>query len=145
MSQALDYGPALPKGLDMEPLTKKQKLMNKIMKKYIEKVGSEPGDLVKEAKERHWFDKLFGIHPFIGQQYHEGTFKNDFPVMYSDPGLPSYSKILLYGLDFDFLMFECLVIACSSPNRLRARQTRKALAASGHVATLSAPRARTCL
>ena len=83
--------------------------MNKIMKKYIEKVGSEPGDLVKEAKERHWFDKLFGIHPYIGI---EGTFKNDFPVMYSDPGLPSYSKILLYGLDFDFLMFECLVIAC---------------------------------
>merc|ERR1740117_540394 len=32
--------------------------------------------------------------------------------MIPDPGLPSYAKSLLFGLDFDFMILECLFIAC---------------------------------
>ena len=63
---ALATGPALPKDLQMSPLEKKQKLMNKIMKKYIEKVGSDPAAWVREAGTRPWEEKLLGLHPDRG-------------------------------------------------------------------------------
>jgi hypothetical protein len=104
----------------LTPLEKKQKLMNKIMKKYIEKVGSDPAAWVREAKSRPASEKLLGLHPDSGglsALFECGRNRNndaggEFPVMFPDPGLPSYAKILLYGLDFDFLILECLVIAC---------------------------------
>lgn len=126
ISAAFSTDKALPDGLNMGPLEKKQRLMNKIMKKYIEKVSSDPGTWLMEAKERHWSDKLLGLHPNIGgiwslfecgggnrrRNMDDENQRKEFPIMYSDPGLPSYSKILLYGLDFDFMILECLVIAC---------------------------------
>ena len=35
-----------------------------------------------------------------------------FPIMYKDAWLPTFSKSFLYGLDFDFMMLEVIVICC---------------------------------
>jgi hypothetical protein len=64
-------------------------------------------------KEKTWWDRLLNLHPI----------EKRFPVMFADKGLPSFSKLFLYGLDFDFLMFEVLILACmdranSMPNDL---------------------------
>jgi len=32
--------------------------------------------------------------------------------MYPDHYVPTYQNTFLFGLDFDFMIFECLVIAC---------------------------------
>ena len=32
--------------------------------------------------------------------------------MYPDKFVPTYQKTFLFGLDFDFMIYECLVIAC---------------------------------
>lgn len=45
-------------------------------------------------------DRLFGCQPVA----------KDFPVFYVDSHLPSFPKIFLYGLDFDFLMLQVLII-----------------------------------
>jgi hypothetical protein len=52
-------------------------------------------------KKKGPLDRLFGLHPI----------EKRFPVMFQDSWLPSFSKTLLYGLDFDFMMLEVLVIA----------------------------------
>ena len=45
--------------------------------------------------------------------------------MFRDKMQPSYSQSLLQGLEFDFVMFECLVIACMDrakylPNNIKS-------------------------
>ena len=50
----------------MTPLEKKQKLMNKIMKKYIEKVSSDPAAWIRDSKMRPWEERLLGLHPGAG-------------------------------------------------------------------------------
>jgi hypothetical protein len=35
-----------------------------------------------------------------------------FPTLYPDTFLPSFANAFLYGLDFDFMMLEVLIIAC---------------------------------
>lgn len=73
--------------------------MNKIMKKYIEQVRAEPKMYIKQKGP---LDRLFGLHPI----------EKRFPVMFADKGLPSFAKVFLYGLDFDFLIMEVLILAC---------------------------------
>jgi hypothetical protein len=62
---------------------------------------------VRKPRERPLIDKLFSLGP----NDNDGK-PFDYPIMIPDPGLPSYSKSLLFGLDFDFMIFECLVLAC---------------------------------
>ena len=63
---ALASGPALPRDMQYGPLEKKQRLMNKIMKKYIEKVSSDPAAWIRDAKARPKAEKLLGLHPDRG-------------------------------------------------------------------------------
>lgn len=88
----VQYGPALPKGIDIKNLYNMQELMNKMMKKYVEQVRQQPKQYIVE---RQRLDKLFGTHPAKGDQI----------IMYKDKGIyPSYAKMFLYGLDFDFMI-----------------------------------------
>ena len=80
--------------------------MNKIMKKYIDQVRAEPKQFIKE---RSSLDKLLGRHPQPTKSQKGGK---SFPVMYPDKFVPTYQKTFLFGLDFDFMIYECLVIAC---------------------------------
>jgi len=90
-------GPVIPKGVDYKKLEEINELMTKLMKKYIDKVQAEPTLYVQRQK---MIDRLCGFQPVA----------KDFPVFYVDSHLPSFPKIFLYGLDFDFLMLQVLVI-----------------------------------
>jgi len=79
--------------------------MNKIMKKYIDQVRAEPKQFIQQ---RSSLDKLLGRHP----QPAKTRGDKKFPVMYPDKYVPSYQKTFLFGLDFDFMIFQCLVISC---------------------------------
>jgi hypothetical protein len=66
-------------------------------------VRAEPRQFLKE---RSPIDKLLGRHPTS-----PGNEVRRFPVMYPDKYVPTYQKTFLFGLDFDFMILECLVIA----------------------------------
>jgi len=83
---------------DLYDLNQTSNVMNKIMKKYIDQVRAEPKSFIKEKR---MVDRLFGLNPV----------EKRFPVMFKDKFLPSFSKTLLYGLEFDFMMMEVLIIA----------------------------------
>jgi hypothetical protein len=74
-------------------------LMNKMMKKYIEQVRAEPTLYIREKTK---MQKFTGGHAGDPERM----------VMFEDGMFPSFSNSLLYGLDWDFLMLEVLVIAC---------------------------------
>jgi len=71
--------------------------MNKIMKNYIQKTNSQPHTFIRE---KTMSQRLFNHHAAV-----------DFPTLYPDKFLPSFSNAFLYGLDFDFMMLEVLIIA----------------------------------
>jgi hypothetical protein len=73
--------------------------MNKIMKKYIEHVRAEPTRYIKQKGPIH---RLFNLNQI----------EKRFPIMFKDAWMPSFAKSFLYGLEFDFMMLEVLVIAC---------------------------------
>ena len=105
----LSLGPALPEGVWEEVYNARESgtsvtldftknLMNKIMRKYIEQVRNEPKLCIRE---RRWHDRLLDTQERSRQ----------FPIMFEDTWFPSFANAFLYGLDFDFLMMEVLVIA----------------------------------
>jgi hypothetical protein len=98
MQRIISAGPAIPDKLPMSDLDSTKELMNKIMKKYIDQVRAEPKMYIKEKGP---VERLFGLQ----------SAEKRFPTMFADRGLPSFSKVFLYGLDWDFLMLEVLVIA----------------------------------
>ena len=69
------------------------------MKKYIEQVRAEP---TRYIKEKGALERLLGLPPG----------ENRFPVLFADTWMPTFAKSFLYGMDFDFMMLEVLVIAC---------------------------------
>lgn len=99
LQRALAQGPALPKDLVMSDMDQTKELMNKVMKKYIEQVRAEPARYVLQ---KGFLERLLGLAPT----------ELKFPVLYVDSIIPSFAKAFLFGLDFDFMMLEVLVIAC---------------------------------
>jgi len=99
LQRAMSSGPALPNGLPMSDLDQTKELMNKIMKKYIEQVRAEPSQYIKEKGA---LNRLLNLQPV----------ESRFPVMYADTWMPSFAQTCLFGMDFDFMMLEVLVIAC---------------------------------
>lgn len=99
LQRALSSGPALPNGLPMSELDQTKELMNKIMKKYVEQVRAEP---TRYIREKGALARLLNLAPQ----------DNRFPVMYADSWVPSFAQSFLFGMDFDFMMLEVLVIAC---------------------------------
>jgi hypothetical protein len=95
----MSSGPALPNGLAMSDLDQTKELMNKIMKKYIEQVRAEPTRYIREKRA---LERLLNLPPV----------ETRFPVMYADSWMPSFAQSFLFGMDFDFMMLEVLVIAC---------------------------------
>jgi len=95
----MSSGPALPNGLAMSELDQTKELMNKIMKKYIEQVRAEP---TRYIREKGAVERLLNLAPV----------ENRFPIMYADTWMPSFAQSFLFGMDFDFMMLEVLVIAC---------------------------------
>lgn len=91
LQRALKAGPAIPKNLNLRELESTKEITNKILKKYIDQVRSEPSLYVRE---RSSLEKLFGVYPKDQR----------IPLMYHDHWLPSFYKTLLYGLDFEFLV-----------------------------------------
>ena len=76
----------------MRQLYNSQEIMNKRMKKYVEQVRQQPK---QHIVERSPIDKLLGSHPPKTEQL----------MMYKDKGIyPSFAKMFLYGLDFDFMI-----------------------------------------
>lgn len=72
--------------------------MNKLMKSYLDRVRSDPE---AHIQARQPVEKLVGAYPVGGQ----------VPIMYIDSYWPSFANSFLYGLEFDFLMLEALIIA----------------------------------
>lgn len=99
LQRAMSSGPALPPGLAMSELDQTKELMNKIMKKYIEQVRAEP---TRYIREKRWYERLLNLPPV----------ENRFPVMFADSWMPSFAQSFLFGMHFDFMMLEVLVIAC---------------------------------
>ena len=83
----------------MKEVDQKKEMMNKIMKKYVDQVRGDPK---KYIKDKTWFERLLSLHP-RGIKY---------PVMYKDRSMPSFTNCFLYGLEFDFLMLNTLVVSC---------------------------------
>lgn len=109
ISTLLSLGPALPDGIWDQITAARESgtgitldftknLMNKIMRKYIEQVRNDPKRCIRKRK---WIDQLLGLHER----------SPDVPIMFEDTYFPSFANIFLFGLDFDFLMMEVLVIA----------------------------------
>jgi hypothetical protein len=99
LQKTLGNFPAIPYNLDLRSLEKTNEVTNKIIKKYIEQVKSEPNFYIRE---RSLVERLFGLFPKDKR----------IPLMFHDHFLPSFYKTLLCGLDFDFMILEVLVIAC---------------------------------
>lgn len=85
--------------------------MNKIMMAYIDRVRGDPNTYVKE---KTYLDRLCSR-----------TADNDYPTLYSDNSIvPSYTSSMLYGLDFDFLMLNTLMIVALERVTYKAGQTK---------------------
>jgi hypothetical protein len=82
----------------MTDLDQTKELMNKIMKKYIDQVRAEPTMYIQNKTP---LQRLLNLHPSERKI-----------MMFQDSFAPSYAKTLLSGLEYDFMMLECLVIAC---------------------------------
>jgi len=74
--------------------------MNKIMKKYLEQVRNDPTTCIRKKK-------------MINRLLHspERPERDNYPIMFEDTYFPSFSNAFLYGMDWDFLMMEVLIIA----------------------------------
>lgn len=98
LQRTISNNPAIPENINMTELDQTKELMNKIMKKYIDQVRAEPTTYIKDKTP---IQRLFNLQP-----------NEQKIMMFRDKMQPSYSKSLLQGLEFDFMMLECLVIAC---------------------------------
>lgn len=89
---------AIPAKVDVQQLYSIEEFTTKLMKQYIDKVCAEPTFYIqrKTAMER-----------FL----HTKPAKQNFPIMYIDAFLPSFTNAFLYGLEFDFIIMHVLIIA----------------------------------
>lgn len=90
---------AVPKNLDLELLEDQRNYINMIMQTYVEQVRTEPR---KYIQDRSALQRLFNIPSQIANK--------GVPIMFRDKW-HSFSKLLLMGLDFDFLMLDVLTIS----------------------------------
>ena len=99
IQRAISTHAAIPTGVNFSKLDETKEFMNKMLKKYIEHVRAEPTKYIKEKEPLH---RLLNLNPI----------EKRFPIMYKDKWMPTFARSFLYGLDFDFMMLEVLVIAC---------------------------------
>lgn len=88
--------------------------MNKIMKNYIQKTKSQPHTFIRE---KTFFQRILNISDAVS-----------FPTLYPDKFLPSFANAFLYGLDFDFMMLEVLIIALMDRANYAENQIESGLA-----------------
>lgn len=75
-----------------------KEMMNKMMKKYIDQVRADPSNFIKDKTALQRLLELGDNEKKI--------------ILYPDKGSPSFNKTLLSAYEWDFLMLECLIIAC---------------------------------
>ena len=91
---------SIPHGLDIDKTETTRKIMNKLFMRCIEQVRNEPK---KYIKERSLIDQLFNRPPIE-------DLKADRPVLYKDKWF-SFGRFFAIGLDWDFVMLECCLLA----------------------------------
>merc|ERR1719440_2756034 len=80
----------------MKDLVKDKEDMNKLMLTYIDRVRADPNTYIVEKTVT---DRLCN----------RGR-KQEYPTLYEDGHVPSFAMSMLYGLDWDFLMLNVLMI-----------------------------------
>lgn len=73
--------------------------MNKIMMKYVEQVRMSPNMYIRD---RTWLQRLLNRAP-------SSDLDQSKPVMYKD-NWGAFSSTMLMGMDWDFLMLDCVII-----------------------------------
>ena len=84
------------------------------MKSYLDRVRSDPK---LHIQKRSPCDKLLGLYP-RGEP---------IPIMYIDTFWPSYANSMLFGLEFDFLMLEALIIGAMDRARFLENDVKSGL------------------
>ena len=93
----ISSGAALPENLDMKNLMLTKRTMNTLMKSYVDRIRASPATYIKT---KGLADRLCKANPTTSGN----------PTFYSDSLYPSFINGMLYGLEFDFLILNCLII-----------------------------------
>ena len=108
--------------MQLRELVGLQEIMNKLMKSYLDRVRSDPKLYIQNRSPT---EKLVGAYP-RGESV---------PILYVDSFLPSFVSSFLFGLEFDFLMLEVLVVAAMDrAMRLGTNDLKSGIALGGLVA-----------
>lgn len=82
--------------------------MNKIMMKYVEQVRMSPNMYIRD---RSWVQRLLNRAP-------SSDLDQNKPVMFKD-NWGAYSNTMLMGMDWDFLMLDCVIITFMERETIR--------------------------
>merc|ERR1719329_1573793 len=98
IQRMLTWDKAIPGKANVTELYQIEEFTTKLMKQYIDKVCAEPTLYIQQKSTQERF-------------FHTKPMMKGFPIMYFDTFIPSFTNTFLYGLEFDFVMMQVLVIA----------------------------------
>lgn len=92
----------------MQELETSKRVMNKIMMKYIEQVRMDPN---MHIRDRSMFQRMLDQTP-------AEVVKNNKPMLFKDYW-GAFSKTLMMGMDFDFLMLDVVILCFMDRQTIR--------------------------
>lgn len=108
MQRTWNRAPAIPVGMQMQELETGKRVMNKIMMKYIEQVRMDPN---MHIRDRSWFQRMLNRAP-------DDVVNMSKPVLFKDHW-GAFSKTLMMGMDFDFLMMDVVILCFMDRETIR--------------------------